>query len=267
MNNIPKDKNVYKKTMDDYSKIDNGLANSQLDIGESSNLAQIAQTYACNFDDQKYTDYVCILSVLAQIAIDSAKRRFDIDLNGEIKRIKGDMDIKTHKYPSFWEIIKKNFKKNNINHELKCPMNCLYELNLSEFHSHDATLPISCFFQKYEINSNIRTCRKVEDLIAKYSLKIYSHNTSGMYNDEDYFLLRKDYDDLIADIQRMKISKNYIGLFSWIIDRCFKILPGTLRNQRSISSTVHKNRSILLKVLYDVNPSNLLKCFSKNCSK
>lgn len=267
VNNIPKDQNVYKKTMDDYAKIDNGLANSQLDIGESSNLAQIAQTYACNFSDQKYIDYVCILSVLAQAAIDSAKRRFDIDISSEIKRIKDDMDIKKYKYPSFWRIIKRGFNRDNINEELICPMNYLHNMDLTEFHSQDTTLPMKYFFQKYEINSNIRTCRKVEDLISKYSLKIYSHNTSGMYNDEDYFLLRKDYDDLIADIQRMKISKNYIGLFSWIIDRCFKILPGTLRNQRSILSTVHKNRSILLKVLYDVNPSNLLKCFSKNCSK
>ena len=65
MNNIPKEQNVYKNTMDDYAKIDNGLAKSQTDIGESSNLAQIAQTYACNFADEKYQDYVCILSILA----------------------------------------------------------------------------------------------------------------------------------------------------------------------------------------------------------
>jgi hypothetical protein len=134
VNNIPKDKNIYKKTMNDYAKIDNGLANSQIDIGESSNLAQLAQTYACNFEDEKYKDYVCILSVLAQVAIDNAKRRFDINLSGEISRIKEDMNIKTNKYPSFWLIIKKNFNVNNINDELKCPMNYLYELDLSEFH-------------------------------------------------------------------------------------------------------------------------------------
>ena len=87
VNNIPKDKNCYRRTMDDYAKIDSGLANSQLDIGESSNLAQIAQTYACNFSDQKYINYVCILSVLAQVAIDNAKRRFDIDLTNEIQEL------------------------------------------------------------------------------------------------------------------------------------------------------------------------------------
>lgn len=51
--------------MDDFAKVDNALAKSQTDIGESSNLAQIAQTYDCTFNDEKYADYVCILSVVA----------------------------------------------------------------------------------------------------------------------------------------------------------------------------------------------------------
>ena len=45
--------------------MDNNLAHAQLAIGESSNLAQIALTYSHNFEGQKYTDAVCILSVLA----------------------------------------------------------------------------------------------------------------------------------------------------------------------------------------------------------
>ena len=263
VNNIPKDKNVYSKTMDDYARVDNNLANSQLDIGESSNLAQIAQTYTCNYKDE-YSNYVCILSVLAQVAIDNAKRRFDINLSDEIKRIKNDMDIKVNKYPDFWSIIKKDFNKNFINHDLLCPMNYLYNLDLSEFHNTTSTLPMSYFFKKYEMKNNMCTCKKIEELIARYSLKIYEINTTVCDN-EDYFLLRKDFDDLLKDISKIKISKNYIGLFSWIIDRAFKILPGSIRNKNKISSTLSKNKSILLKTLYDVNSANLLKCFSKNC--
>ncbi|MDE6852980.1 MAG: hypothetical protein K2J67_10960, partial [Lachnospiraceae bacterium] len=266
VNNIPMDTNVYQNTMDDYARLDNELAGSQLDIGESSNLAQIAQTYACNFTDQKYMHYVCILSVLAQVAIDNAKRRYDINLSEEIRHIKNDMDIKTHGYPAFWYAIKKNFKKEQINDALQCPMNYLYHLNLSEFHQPDSTLPMSHFFQKFPMKNNIRTCRKVEDLIANYSIHLYHYNTDDAQEDEDYLLLRNDFDDLIAAIRKIKISQNYLGLFSWMIDRCFKILPGSLRNQKSISSTVNKNKAILLKVLYEINPSNLLQCFSKNCS-
>lgn len=264
VNLIPRDSKKYNRSMDEYALIDNNLANSQLDIGLSSNLAQIARTYSCNFNDEKYVDYVCILSVLAQVAIDNAKRRFDIDLGDEIKRIQKDLNIKTNLYPSFWLLIKKNFKKNNINEELKCPMNYLYNLDLSEFHNSTSTLPMSHFFNKFEMSNNIRTCRKVEDLIAKYSLSLYDIN-SGDSEDNDYLLLRKDFDNLISDIQKIKISKNYLGLFSWMIDRAFKILPGSLRNQKSISSVLNKNKPLLLKTLYEVNSSNLLKCFSKNC--
>lgn len=263
-NNIPKEQNVYGRSMNDYAYIDNNLAKSQLDIGESSNLAQLAQTYACNFNDQKYIDYVCILSVLAQVAIDNAKRRFDIDLTSEIKRIKNDIDIKTNMYPSFWQIIKRGFNEKYINDTLKCPMNYLYDLNLSEFHNSDSTLPMSHFFVKYEMTNNIRTCRKIEEIIAKYSLKLYESNNDSL-EDNDYLLLRKDFDDMIEEIQKIKISKNYLGLFSWMIDRAFKILPGSIRNQKSISSVLNKNKSLLLRALYNVNSANLLKCFSRNC--
>ena len=261
------EQNVYQKTMDDYARLDNELANAQSSIGEASNLAQLAQTYTYNLTDQKYSSYVCILSVLAQIAIDNAKRRYDLDLATEIRRIKKGMDIPRHLYPAFWCMIKKDFDRKQINDRLQCPMNDLYHLDLSEFHSTDPTLPMSHFFQKYEMQNNIRTCRKVEDLIATYAIQVYQYNTNSSTQDEDYLLLRSDFDDLIRDIRKIRISKNYLGLFSWMLDRCFKILPGTLRNQKSISSTVNKNRSILLKVLYEINPDNLLACFSKNAEK
>lgn len=45
--------------------MDNNLAKSQLAIGESSNLAQLALTYTYNFEDEKFDGYVCILSVVA----------------------------------------------------------------------------------------------------------------------------------------------------------------------------------------------------------
>ena len=65
VNNIPKDKNKYSNTLLNYAIIDNKLAQAQMAIGASSNLAQLSITYSYNFDDKKYKDYVCILSVLA----------------------------------------------------------------------------------------------------------------------------------------------------------------------------------------------------------
>ena len=65
VNNIPKEKNHYDNIPEDFAKVDNNLAKSQLAIGESSNLAQLALSYTYNFDDKKFDDYVCILSVVA----------------------------------------------------------------------------------------------------------------------------------------------------------------------------------------------------------
>jgi hypothetical protein len=101
VNNIPKDKNKYKNTPEDFARMDNNLAKAQLAIGESSNLAQVALTYSHNYDSQKYKDIVCILATIAQCAIDNAKRMFDIDIDHEIKRIKKELNVQTIGYPSF----------------------------------------------------------------------------------------------------------------------------------------------------------------------
>lgn len=283
MNNIPKEKNSYNNSLINYSNIDNNLAAAQLAIGESSNLAQICLTYTYNFDDKKYQDYVCILSVLAQVAIDSAKRRFDIDLVDEIKRIKSDMNIAENGFPSFWTIIKKPTKKTpkerkkqrenlkaRVNKNLQCPMNYIFNIRVREFKPKKSTLLMSTFFVKYELEEGRRKSRKVEELIEKYSLNLYNLISSDTDEDEkreDYLLLRSNFDDLIKDIKDVYISKNYLGLMSWLIDRSFKITPNIRSNDKKILNKINNNRSILIKVLYEINSENLLKCFSGNVHK
>ena len=258
VNNIPKDSNIYNNTMEDFAKLDNKLAASQLDIGESSNLAQLAQTYDCTFGSQKYKDYICILSVLAQIAIDSAKRLFDVDVGSEIKRIKKDMNVQDNKYPVFWKIINRNFKEKNINYELSCPMNYLYNLKLDQFRSNQSTIPIEYFLRKEPLHIDRRICKKVEDIIYEYSLKFYN---STKDNDSDYLLLRQDFDSLISSIQKTTISKNYQDFMFWILDRVFLATPQLKSNQYNLKSRLKKNRSIIIKTLYMVNRKTFLNCF------
>lgn len=258
VNNIPKDSNVYNNTMDDFATLDNKLAASQLDIGESSNLAQLAQTYDCTFGEQKYKDYVCILSVLAQIAIDSAKRLFDVDVGNEIKRIKKDINVQDNKYPAFWKIINRNFKEKNINYDLSCPMNYLYNLKLDQFRSNQSTIPIEYFLKKEPLHIDRRSCKKVEDIIYDYSLKFYN---STKDNDSDYLLLRQDFDNLVSSIQKTSISKNYQDFMFWILDRVFLATPQLKSNKYNLKSRLKKNRSIIVKTLYMVNRKTFLNCF------
>ena len=261
------EKNTYSNTLKNFSIIDNNLAASQLTIGESSNLAQICLSYSYNFEDKKYQDYVCILSVLAQVAIDNAKRRFDIDLSSEISRIKKDMEVDKYKYPLFWQGIRKNFNKERINSELKCPMNSLYNVDINKFRDKNSTLPIGDFFIKHEFDKkDRRKSKKVEELIQKYSLDLYSkyQNPDTEYSDDDnenYILLRNDFDELINDIRITHISKNYISLMSWLINRAFCIGPEMKANISSLKSNTNNNRSLLMKTLYEVNKDAFLKCF------
>ena len=264
VNNIPKEKNVYKNTMSDYAQIDNNLAKSQTDIGESSNLAQIAQTYSCTFPEIKeYDDYVCILSVVAQCAIDNAKRRFDIDIASEIRRIRSLMNISEYKYPIFWKTIKRGFNQNNINKSLTCPMNYLAELESSKFRNATSTLPMDHFFVKHKLEKDRKQCKKVEDLIEKYSFDLFKYNVDEEQSEENYILLRSDFENLIKDIQSTYISSTYTGLFSWLLDRAFVITDQTKRQSKSLKSATNANKAILMKVLFDVNSKSFLNCFKE----
>lgn len=281
VNNIPKEKNSYDNTLLNFAKIDNNLSDAQEAIGTSSNLAQIDLTYTYNAitdeEKKKYEKYVCILSVLAQVAIDNAKRRFDIDLVKEIELIKKDMNIKENGFPAFWGIVKKDFNKKRINKNLICPMNYIFDIQVDKYKSKESTLPMSDFFVKFSINENEkrRKSRKVEELIQKYSLDLYSKyqkpKDDGHIDDEDedgsYLLLRADFDDLIDDIRQIYISKNYLGLMSWLIDRAFIITSGAKTNKDRSLTTINNNKAILIKVLYKVNPTAFLQCFSGNLMK
>lgn len=261
VNNIPKEKNKYDNTLANYALIDNNLASARLAIGESSNLAQLSLTYSYNFPDKKYKDYVCILSVLAQVAIDNAKRKFDVDLNSEISRIKNDMNIKKNGYPMFWKSIKPSFSMERINKNLICPMNEIKKMEPKSSYSSRDTLPMSYFFKLSKIDGNRRKSIKVENLIEKYSFDLYDYSVNS---NGDYNILEESFDELVEDIRNTYISKGYAGLMSWLINRAFLITGDAKAKSDVMSSDTSKNRAALLKVLYKVSPKVFLDCFSKN---
>lgn len=262
VNNIPKDANHYNNTLADFARIDNNLAASQRAIGESSNLAQIALSYTYNYDDQKLYDNVCILSVLAQCAIDNAKRKYDIDIMEEIKLIKQSMLIDQRGYPSFWGLIRPQFDKKKMNKQLKCPMNYVYRLKPKSYNPTTSTLPIQDFFIKHEFTEHHRVSRKVEKMIEKYSLKLLSHGVADDPTDEDLFMmLAEDFEKLIEDIRQIYLSKNYVGLVSKLINRAFVITPGVKSNIAKMVSSTNYNKALLLKTLYEVNSKCFLACF------
>ncbi len=239
---------------------------SQLAIGESSNLAQIALSYTFNKESTELNDAVCILSVLAQCAIDNAKRKYDIDITEEIKLIKRKIDIPHNGYPSFWSVIRPEFKraknKSKINRELKCPMNYIYRIKLPNAAPKTSTMAMSEFFIKHEFENDrgsLRKSKRVEQLIEKYSLRLLLASQSN--EDDNYdliMILQDDFDKLIENIRTTYISNNYVGLISRLIDRAFRITPNFSRHTNANTSS---NKALLLKTLYKVNPKAFLRCF------
>ena len=85
---------VYRKDMISYAMMDNKIAAGQDDVGSSSNVAQLALSYYYDLmyhtggQNRELRDVFVICSVLAQVAIDSAKRSFDVSVGDELRRLK-----------------------------------------------------------------------------------------------------------------------------------------------------------------------------------
>ena len=163
---------------------------------------------------------------------------------------------------------------NKINDGLICPMNYVYNYKFEKNRSEESTLSMDYFFQKYKLEDNRRKNKKVEELIEEYS-----RDLSEYYKDiQDKSLelsdaitvgnfLEEDLEELITKIRGLYLNSSYIGLTSWLIDRAFCITPNSKMGAPHSNRTTDKNKSLLLKVLYDINPQNVVKCFSKNLGK
>ncbi len=259
VNNIPKEKNIYNNTPIDFAKVDNKLAAAQLDIGESSNVAQIALSYSYNNFNDKAEDYITILATLAQVAIDSSKRTFDVDVHSEIQRIKQELNIRSIGYPAFFAGIRPDLRS-KVNPNIQCPMNCVYKMKNKSVKV-DNVIDNAEFFIPHSNPLTTRKSKQVEKLIEDYSLEVFRMHVNDDTTSADYFLLRSDYEDLLDALRRVTLSKNYIGLMSWLINRALMITPGIQNQRDSVNTKLSKNRPLLLKILYDMSPKNFKKCF------
>ena len=285
-NCIPKTPNNYDLSLESYAAIDNTLIKSQMAIGQTSNMAQLALTYTYNFEDRKYLDCAAILAVLAQAAIDNAKRTSDVTFKSEIDRLSEVMEVETNGLPLFWQITKKDKRKANseeqrrerkqankkkikekLNEKLVCPMNYLYQLDFQKFRNPETTIPISEFFINYSADADRRKSKQIEELVEKLSFELYKarsdYTENGINWDEDEtdLLLRSDFEEIVQEIRKVKISKNYRGLMAWLINRAFCIGAGVKSKKDIMDSKTEMNKAILLKVLYESNNKLFLECF------
>lgn len=222
-----------------------------------------------------------------QLAIDSAKRKFALDIPLEIQYIKSQLEISKNGLPAFWEITKRDKRKKRslekslreqrenkekirkrINTKLVCPMNYMYNLKLAKYKSPVATIPISKFLAPCEIKETRCKNEKVLKLIEKYAIDLQDFEIKQKLNDDiwyedEYPVIMNQFDELVKDIRKIGIPQNYKGLTYWLINRAFRI-PEQTKNCKDI---LKNNKPMLLKVLYEVNPTAFLECFLQQVSK
>lgn len=198
-----------------------------------------------------------------QCAIDNAKRSFDVDIHAEILRLKDEMNIKEFGYPAFFAGVNPQ-KRDKVNPNIQCPMNTVYMMKNKQMPVQDIK-PISEFFIKHKNKESKFISKKVESFIEEYIDKQIKFETKReIYYDfqdtDEWLVLRNDYDELIKTLKGITLSDKYLGLMSWLLDRAFCITPDVTRNSK-LQTKLNKNRSLLLKTLYDINPKSFKKCF------
>ena len=256
-----------------YALKDYILSNAQMAIGESSNLAQLCLTYSYSNPDKKkyYEKYVVLLSVIAQIAIDNAKRQYCIDPKSEIEIIRKNMDIEENKYPLFWEIVEqrsknKNNDKKEKNQELKCPMNSIYKLKLKDGHEDSSELPTidmkELYVKHHDSSVDRKKIMKIQEIISEYEKKLRKANFSEDDEEKEnvFLLLQSDFKEMLEEIKKNNIDT--LTLSSILLDRAFCI---TREYPESTIRGINKNKALLLNMLYNLDYNNdekkVLDCF------
>lgn len=255
----------YKKDMESYAEMDSKISSSQYAIGEASNMAQLALSYYYDggSKSKELEDVFIICSVLAQVAIDSAKRVFDINVNSELLRLSNLTCMQPEdgkKYPVFYvkvqeQKMKGKKKKKAIEESKMSEFNCSMEI-LSDI-----------------IEENVIDLRKYRELIP-YTCNlntVFKYKTDRSRDSKQYkkvISIVQEYDRVTKrlDMSKSDYSKNVDNLF----DNCMIKLRNLTINKSTMYSLIAYAfanngdvRDRILTVLYDKDPKKFLSCFKK----
>ena len=256
----------YKKDMKSYAEMDNDISSSQCAIGRASNIAQLALSYFFHDgnNSQELEDVFIICSVLAQVAIDSAKRNFNINVNKELTRINNlDCMKRDPKYPMFYAEIqelkqRKSKKKrvkideNNIG-TFNCPMDIIYRIidedviDLRKCKSlNTSTVSFKKVFDyQYERvrNRDRKQHIKIISIVEEYDKAIKEYDIEDKNYHEN---VMREFEVCRSKLDRMTIKS----------DTMYSLIAYAFLSGGSICDK-------LLTVLYDKDHEAFLSCFEK----
>lgn len=249
----------YRKDMFSYAKMDNKIKSAQYAIGNSSNLAQLALSYYYDggSTDTELEDVFIICSVLAQCAIDSAKRTYDIKISQEIDRLKALECMQKDDgkmYPVFFgDILRSKGKEidDDSVRNYNCPMDLLsaiIEENVLDKRGYrkykEPTYHLSTVFEyKRGTDKESKQRKKIVGIVEEYDALVKEMDM----NKEDYHeSVSRAFEDCMEKMKNIKIKPSTMA---FLIAYAFAPNGGI------------KDR--LLMALYNHDKDTFLGCFKK----
>lgn len=258
VNQVPQLKGaLYGNTLEDYARMDNDINKYQRGIGQSSNVAQLALSYYFDSEtrDIELANVFIIMSVLAQLYIDSAKRLFEVDLNKELDRISNlPCMSKEKKFPKFFAEIKKSKvdskeEKARIGKRTtfyECPMGIVANILDEEIkykRVNGKLISLMDIFDRQKYTKyNANQISKIEQLILDYESKMKALAINC--TKEEYEIQAEEcVEEMLEELRKMNIS--YIAMN--------RVIYNAIKNQ---------NYSILL-AMYQYDKEKFLSQFIK----
>lgn len=260
----------YNKSMESYAKMDNAISASQYAVGYASNIAQLALSYYYDGggNDREIEDIFIICSVLAQVAIDSAKRNFEIEVEPELSKISHFACMK-HKpqYPRFYAGVQKLKAKYSKRRRVEmldsdigdfnCPMDIIYRIIDKEVI--DLRKNKNLIEETISLGTLVADAVDIENVDRKQRQKVIS--------------IVNDYSKVVGSVNREQ--KDYQNVREREFNACMMKLKNMTIKRNVMHSLIQyaferenaKIRDNLLTVLFDKDQNIFLQYFKKTVKK
>jgi hypothetical protein len=257
INDVEGQKKKYKLNKHDMYEIDNQLSTSQRNIGKVVNLGQFCMSVYWdllnNGESGEHVDEllkkVDVMTVLSGIAIDMAKKFYEIDINKEIENVSKNVVLKERKRkPQFWKYVSQSKTiKNRIVH-YDCPMDYLIdELELIEQAERKGNINFDkLLVKKNEKKANRKQMDKILSKVTEADNFIKKEIIECGENDEKLIRIEDVLKECTEYIKKLKIKE----------DTMYVIL-------KNITETNSKIMMRLLKALYESHKDVFLNAFKK----
>lgn len=221
LNKIDGEKKKYQLTNEDHYEIDNQLSHSQKIIGRVVNLGQYCMSAYWDLINKGVTGVrveellkkVDVMTILSGIAIDMAKKFYDINMRKEIEYVNKNKEIsERNKMPMFWTSVSQSKSiKHRVEH-YDCPMDYLLE-EISSIKDADKTnvIELEDLIKDFSTRHvNVQQIKNVENVIKTYFNKV---GEIRLENSDDirYKLIELE-NETVNKIKKWKLKSDTISI-------------------------------------------------------